>query len=250
MFHFHERTRKSLCRTGFVLLCLLPTCAVTLWAASRTGNGHRARCEAALSRVVALKVTLGGVEYPEPGIVRYTDVALADPDTGASLVSVASLQVLTTETAVVVSAPHVTIESGAPSAVADLLHGWLRDRTQGEIAAVRLSVGELHIVSPAGNIPLLDVSARLEPTREGRGLQLAFCTTEMEKDAESVVLTMVRSRNARMGFELDSHGAFDGEWHRTSPVLQLLRALVAVNDVLVPVTPEAEALVRLSPASL
>jgi hypothetical protein len=246
MFLLHERTRKSLCRTGFVLLCVLPTCAVALWAASRAGDGHRTRCEAELGRLLSLKVTLGDVEHPEPGMVRYSDVVLADPDTGDLMVSVASLQVRITDGSVVISAPQATIEPGAAPAVAGLLHAWLRDRTESRIATVRLTVSELRVTTPSGDVPLPEVSARLEPTSEGRGAQFTLHTREMTKDAQPVVLTMVRSRNGRMGFELDSHGALDQEWHRTSPVLQLLRALVAVNDVLVPVTPEAEALLQVT----
>jgi hypothetical protein len=233
-----------------VLLCLLPTCAVALWAASRTGDGHRTRCAEELGRILGLKVTLGGVEHPEPSVVRYTGVVLADPETGESLVSMARLQVQSTHTAVVVSAPEVKIEPGAVPTVAELAHDWLRDRTEADSTSLRLSVGKLRVTSSGGDIPLFDVAARLEPTREGRGLELGFRTSEMKKNAEPVTLTMVRGRNARIGFELDSHGDFDPHWRRFSPVLQLLRVLVAANHVLVPVTPEAEALMKLSPAAL
>src|SRR5688572_2294504 len=87
MFLLHERTRKSLCKLGFLTLCLLPTCAVALWAAVRNGDHHRALCEAELSRLLRLTVTLGDVAHPEPGVVRYTDFLITNPEMGTQIAS-------------------------------------------------------------------------------------------------------------------------------------------------------------------
>jgi hypothetical protein len=247
MFLLHERTRKSLCRIGFVALCVLPTFAVALWAASRNGDGHRARCEAELSRLLALKVTLGDIEYPEPGVVRYSDFLLADPETEASIVSAAQLEVRTTDTALAISTSKLKIEISTVHALAELLHARLRDRTERGVASLRLAISELMVAAPSGEVPLLEVRGRLEPTSEGRGALLTFRTAEMTKDAQPVVLTIVRSRDARIGFELDTQRAFETPGGHFRPVVQLLHTLVADNQVLVPVTAEAEELLRMSP---
>ena len=76
------------------------------------------------------------------------------------------------------------------------------------------------------------VERLVEPSRKSRGAR-AFDT-------------IVRSREARIGFELDTHGAFDAPGHTYSTVVQLLRRLVGDNEVLAPVTAEAEKLLRVS----
>jgi hypothetical protein len=247
MFLLHERTRKSLCRIGFVLLCVLPTCAVALWAASRNGDGHRARCEAEMSRLLGLKVALGKVEYPEPGVVRYLDLLLADRETDAAIASAAELEVRSTATAVVISSAALKIALAEANALAELLHDRLRDRTETGETPIRLAIGELTIAAKSGDVSLLGVSARLEATREGRGAQVAFRTAEMSPEAAPAVMTMVRSRQARIGFELETQGAFPLPAAPVGSIVQLLRTLVGSNEVLVPVTPEAQALLRLPP---
>jgi hypothetical protein len=65
----------------------------------------------------------------------------------------------------------------------------------------------------------------------------------MAKNARPVALTIVRSPNARIGFKLETHGALDPT-DRFNPTVQFLRALVAHEPVLIPVTHEADALLR------
>ena len=244
MFLLHERTRKSLCRVGFVALCVAPTCAVVVWAASRNGDGHRTRCEAQLSQVLGLTVTLGGIEHPEPGVVRYGDFVLADPETDAPIASAVQLQQRTTDSAILISISQLKIETGAAQTVAELLHGWLRNRTTGRVTPVQITIGELLVGATSGEIPLLDVSVR--PTSEGQGAEIKFRTAEMAKESPPVVMTIVRSREARIGFRLDTQGAFEAPGNRFGPIVHLLRTLVGGHEVLVPVGGEAEKLLRVS----
>jgi hypothetical protein len=248
MYLLHERTRKSVCRIGFVALCALPTCAVGLWSAVWSSDAHRVTCEAEVSRVLRLKVALGGVEYLEPGAVRYSDFSIADPETGARVAYAAKLEVRMSSSALAITAAQLTVECGAARTIADLLQDRLRQRTHSGDVPIRLTLGKLIAASTAGDIPLTDARFRLEPTSEGRGAQLTFRTPAMPKDAEPVMLTIVRNRNAQTGVQLDTRGAFRNPADRLDPLIELLRTLVANNDQLVPVTREAEELVRLPPA--
>ncbi len=246
MFLLHEQTQKSLCRIGFVAFCIVPTCAVALWAAARNSESHRIRCETELSRLLGLKVMLGSIEYPEPRVVRYRDFALADPEHDVRIASAALVELRTTDTTAAISAASFKLEIGAGQVVAELLHRWLRDRTTEGPTSMRINIDELVVVAESGDVSLMDISARLEPTTEGRGAQLMFRTAQMTRDTSPAVLTIVRSRHARIGFELDTHGAFDAPGPTYSTVVQVLRRLVGDNEVLAPVTAEAEKLLRVS----
>jgi hypothetical protein len=46
----HDRTRRMLCRAGFLALCVLPTIGVFAWSSSRASLGHSTERAAELSR--------------------------------------------------------------------------------------------------------------------------------------------------------------------------------------------------------
>jgi hypothetical protein len=243
MFLLHERTRKSLCKLGFLALCLLPTCAVALWAASRNGDFHRAACEAELSRLLRLQVTLGDVAHPEPGVVCYTDFVITHPETGAQIASAASIEVRDSGPAISVIAPQLDVKANGAGALAELLHDHLRDQSESGLRPVNLFVERMTIAAPNGNVPLLNVRGLLEPTSGGRGAVFDFRTAEMPRDARAIALTMVRSPDARIRFSLETHEELDPA-DRSNPIVPFLRRLVSDEPVLIPMTNEADALQR------
>lgn len=241
----HERTRKSLCRYGFVALCLLPTCAVAIWAAVRNTEAHRRHCAAELGRFLQLKVVLGGLEYPEPGAIRYSNLIIADPQTDVPILRADKIDVFRTPAALAIVATNLTIESGAADALAELLHDRLRDRTQGGALPLRLFIGELLIASPTADVSVQEFRAQIDSTANGRRAHLTFRTAEMAKDAEPVALTIARLDNAKTGVRLDTQGAFQDSAEGTGAIVQLLRTLAAGDQVIVPVSQEAEDLLHM-----
>jgi hypothetical protein len=241
----HERTRKSLCRYGFVALCLVPTCAVAIWAAVRNSEAHRHHCAAELGRALRLKVVLGGLEYPEPGAIRYTNLIVADPQTDIPIIRAGKIDLYKTQTALTIVAEKLTVETGAADALAELLYDRLRDRTQGGALPLRLFIGELLVASPTADVPLQEFRAQIDSTADGRRAHLTFRTAEMAKDTEPVALTIARLHNAQTGVRLYTQGAFQDSAAGAETVVQLLRTLVAGDQVIMPVSQEAEELLRL-----
>jgi hypothetical protein len=246
MFLLHERTRKSLCRTGFVSLCLLPTCAVVLWAAFRNGDGHRIRCEAELSRVLGLKVTVGNVKHPEPGVARYADLVLSDPETDEDVASAPIVSTQTKDGVLQVSAARLNVHAPGGGSVAHALHHWLDQRSVDKVTPLRLTIHELVIADAAEDVSLLGVAARLERTSEGRAAQLAFQTAHAGKDQTQCLLTIVRGHDAVVRFRFDTHGAFDPPDNHSVVVTRFLRALVTGNHAVEPVLDEAKSLLQVA----
>ena len=94
MFTLHETTRRSLCRMGFVLLCVLPMCAILAATAWFGSDAYRTRQSSELSRILGLDVSLDRVVLTQPEGLRYEGLKLADPETGAILARAASFSVL------------------------------------------------------------------------------------------------------------------------------------------------------------
>lgn len=82
MFPLSDQARRGLCVVLFLLLGAVPTIAVGLWCLGRH-RPERAAAEAdRLGAQLGLRVTLGAVEHSRPGVVRYRNVQLLDPETG------------------------------------------------------------------------------------------------------------------------------------------------------------------------
>jgi hypothetical protein len=190
-----------------------------------------------------LKVVLGGLEYPEPGAIRYTNLKVADPQTDAPIARADQIDVYTTQAALAIVAAKLTIEPGAPDALAELLHDRLRDRTQGGALPLRLFIGELVLASPTDDVSMQEFRAQIDTTADGRRAHFTFRTAEMAKDAQPVALTIVRG-SAKTGVRLDTQGEFQNSTTGADGLVQLLRTLVGGDQVIVPVSPEADELLR------
>jgi hypothetical protein len=222
MFLLHERTRKSLCRLGFIALCVLPTCAVVLWTRILQGDAHCAQYETELGRALRLTAMVDAVRHPEPGVVRYDDISLADPESGKRIAAAEALVVRRSEDAISVTASKLHLQADQFDAVWELLNDRLRFRASDSETPLRLTAADIVVVLPHGETVLRDLRARIERTSQGQGAQFSFRTSAMDANSDPVVLTIVRSRDGATGVELDSHGA---PVETSDPILQWLRRM-------------------------
>lgn len=91
MFAFHETTRKQLCRTAFLVLCVAPCAATALWIASHYLPGRNSRAARELGAVLDMHVKLADWRDPRPDMNRASRVALSDPQSGSPLAELADL---------------------------------------------------------------------------------------------------------------------------------------------------------------
>jgi hypothetical protein len=88
-----------------------------------------------------------------------------------------------------------------------------------------------------------ELRAQIDTTADGRRAHFTFRTAELAKDAQPVALTIVRG-SAKTGVKLDTQGAFQNSTAGADGLVQLLRTLVGDDQVIVPVSPEADELLR------
>ena len=157
----HDRTRRMLCRAGFLGLCVLPTLGVLAWSSSRASPGHSADRAAELSRELGLHVSLAGVSYPQPGVALYEGVELADPETAAPLARMRFLESGGggSVTALVASQPEIdALQLGRFwQVVAERMR-----QTTGPQPTIRLAAREATLDWPAGSQTLTDVLSELD----------------------------------------------------------------------------------------
>jgi hypothetical protein len=85
MFQVHDRTRRQLAMLAFVVLCLVPTAIVLACGVAWHLPGQVRKESDRLGVLLGLKVSLDDVEYPQPGVVRYVGLTLADGETGKAV---------------------------------------------------------------------------------------------------------------------------------------------------------------------
>jgi hypothetical protein len=157
----HDRTRRMLCRAGFLALCVLPTLGVLAWSNSRASPSHSADRAAELSRELGLHVSLAGVSYPQPGAALYEGVELADPETSAPLARMRFLESGGggSVTALVASQPEVdALQLGRLwHVVAERMQ-----ETNGPQPTIRLAAREATLDWPTGSQTLTDVLGELD----------------------------------------------------------------------------------------
>src|SRR6185295_12219115 len=78
---FHERTRRIICRTVFLLLGVLPTAAVVAWAASFNREANVTDVRDRLETATGLKVNFDACRFTRPGCLLLENLSVVDPHT-------------------------------------------------------------------------------------------------------------------------------------------------------------------------
>jgi hypothetical protein len=168
----HDRTRRMLCRAGFLAVCLLPTLGVIAWSNSRTSATHSEACAADLSRDLSLRVSLSGVSYPQPGNTLYEGVEIADPETAVSLARLRFLNVGAGENLFTLIASQSEVDALQLGRLWEAVEQRLR-QSLGPQPTVRLVAREATLHWPVGSQTLTDVLGELATKPESGGERTA-----------------------------------------------------------------------------
>ncbi|MEX0938289.1 MAG: hypothetical protein WDZ59_10560 [Pirellulales bacterium] len=137
MFPLHERSRKRICRAGFLALCILPTLGVVAWCAWHALPGRHLAVARELSAITQFEVSLEEASHPLPGTTHYHNIGLFDPETGRPLARTAMVKQTHGEQSEIVSAAALALDPrGLPMLVERVVES-LRE-AEGSTMRVRL----------------------------------------------------------------------------------------------------------------
>ncbi|MEX0713928.1 MAG: hypothetical protein WD278_16440 [Pirellulales bacterium] len=208
MFQLHETTRRSLCRAGFCLACLLPTGIVLGYSALVNAPLHVAGSKRQLASLLGLEVSLADVSHPRPGVTLYHGLEVADPDTGRRLLSCRMLEAGRSSGGLVLTASQPVIHPGAMPRLGQLLLARLRRQTAGWQTPLDLSPCDVTWHSPGGPQTFTGVSGYLESAGRKDTLSLRFTLAGIEM-SEPATIRVVRARggsSAATRFDLSTGG--------------------------------------------
>ena len=226
------RRRILLCRIGFVLLCVLPTLAVGLWAATRTAGGYglsKDQWQRELTDRLGLVVEIGSASYPRADVARLDDVTLRDGETDAVVGQARTIEIQRSPDGWLVAATQVQVQADQLKLLRQTLeHRVLRAPPLADDVAfhppVTFDFSDLTIMSLHGPQSLSRLHGSLLHEAGGVSLRLDWQTAGSPAAEHSGQFTVLRNRAAlppETIWHLDTAG-------RAAPCMLLADALPQV----------------------
>jgi hypothetical protein len=125
MFAFHETTRRRICRTAFVLMCLAPTLWTAAWIIERRLPTYGAAQAVRLSNLLQVRAELTGYGEPRPQSVRCAQLTLTDPATGQAVARLQEVRLRSTGGGSMITAERVTVDAPQVGVLARKISSWL-----------------------------------------------------------------------------------------------------------------------------
>jgi hypothetical protein len=204
MFKLRQKTRRRLCRAGFLLGCLLPTISLALWGAYRHSPVHARRHELALRQSLGLRARVAAVAGPRPGVVRYRDLELADAETGRPMAMCGLVEVrrpaIGGPTELLVQ--DVTIRPGGLAACYALVSRLLRSDQGEDDLDLLLTVERITISDPGEPYFLSRASGSIRSSSSDGEAKLSLASGDAadaaaegsETNADKILLRVARNR--------------------------------------------------------
>ena len=215
MFPLYDQTRRQICMAAFLGLCVLPTLAVTGWSIARHTSWHRQAEEQRLGYELGLDVTVGALKHLTPGVVRYEDLKLSDPETGQCLLQCAAVDATWTSMtdshdqqrpAIVLAVSQADCEAASWLRLSEVLRRRLECRDGRPEIEVRLSADQFTLHNAAQSHALENVEGGIGLTPGGIQARLSFRLSGGTA-TEPIQMRIVRNRQVSPpsnGFDLDT----------------------------------------------
>lgn len=193
----HDRTRRLICRIGFVLLGLVPTLAVAGWSAHVHSPSYlaarRTEWEQRIEQTLGLAVAIGRLERATHDRIDLADLTLADLETDALVCRVRQAQVrfLAREIVVIASQPEL-IAGQLPRAWNAIEHRLLRGSRV--LPRVTVTCQEATIATGVRGRTITDVVLVADRAEEGPRADLRFHVAGEPRGGDTVHLYVSRNR--------------------------------------------------------
>lgn len=193
MFPVLESTRRRWCRQWFVALCLAPTACLLVCAARLHSAGHRRAVEEQLERGLGLTVTVGAATHPRPGVTRLTNVAWADPETGATLGRADRLDCLRTGGGWDLQAAEVTLDAAQGTLLADTAQRALRRGRRDEAVKLQWRANRLHWIRGDHEFACCQAAGTWESSAAGATGKVQFVRAD-QSSGDAAQVRVMRDR--------------------------------------------------------
>jgi hypothetical protein len=192
MFPLHDRNRRLICRTIFLLCGVLPIVFVAGWCSWMRSPSRTESVRSQLESALGLAVRLARVSDPCPGSMLLKDVELADLEAGRSVASARLVEISDDPQGKTIFAAQPEIDAGAAAYVKTLIDSLLRRQLNSPGRELRVAAGEMTLRWPGGAQTFVDCSAQLQSTSAGNSLDATLHLANSD-GAQPIQLEWARS---------------------------------------------------------
>lgn len=195
----HDRTRRLLCRLGFLLFCVAPTLGVSAWIGVVRSPAYiaacRAECERQLSDALGLAVSVQEMHHLLQGVTLLDRVVLSEPETEAPMARIRHLEFGFQDGRFMVLASQPEIEGRQVWRLWETLHERLLRARRTAAVDAQFFAGEITIRQADGPAAttLTDVRGQLTTTDAGPQATLEFREAALQM-SEPAQLRITRNR--------------------------------------------------------
>jgi len=158
----------------FLAVGALPIAATLVWAAVLRTDAYRTSWQQGLSAGLGLRVTLGDVRHPQPGVVLLEDLRGYDPETDSLVVECRAVEAETFADGRHIRAEQPTIYADRGTKLLGSLERRLRRETPEAETSVTFAAGELTWRTATDSQTLVDVRALAGPVDGAEQLLVNF----------------------------------------------------------------------------
>jgi hypothetical protein len=188
---FHDRTRRLLCRSLFLLFGVLPTTAVLAWSVVLNGEGyHTAICEK-LSLQLGGEVRVRSVSHPRQEMTLLEGFELVNPETAEVLLSSQQVKIREEEHLTVITANHSELKLNSRNWWQPIIERRLRLGSKKQLP-IRLQASEVALSWPEGKQALRDCRIEFTPSDQANTAHVTF-QIGTESSTEPVQLQLRRT---------------------------------------------------------
>ncbi len=190
-------TRRFICRSTFVVLCVLPLCATVAYAAWLHVHWGHDGYERWVASQLGLDLHVAGTTHPQPYVVRLQGAQLLDSETlsgAAPLVEMDTVQVTQGKRILGVHVPCATVASGRFRRLLQVLHDRLlcQQRLLGRNVVVTME--HVRLLQSEEAIVIRDLRLEVDRGATGPMARLTFFHGQIA-DTEPVCLTLARDQS-------------------------------------------------------
>jgi len=201
-FVMHDRTRRLLCRLGFLLFGVAPTLGVATWISVVRSPAYiaacKAECESRLSAALGLAVSVEQTHRLLQGVTLLDGVVLTEPETGVPIARIRHLEFGRQDGRLIVLASQPEIDGQHIWRLWEALHDRVLRACPAAGAEVEFYAGEVTIRQADGPAAttLTDVRSRLTTTDVGPQATIEFRDVALQM-SEPAQLRITRNRQVK-----------------------------------------------------
>ncbi|MCE9546959.1 MAG: hypothetical protein K8T25_15910 [Planctomycetia bacterium] len=200
-----ERTRRRLCRAGFVALCVLPTVCVAGWIVAQRLPGRAVAASEALGSQLGARVTIGALREPQPGVTYFDQVDITDALSRRKIAHIDRLEVHRVSSGWLVRAEGANLRPQGDD-LWRLLAQCIAPTAASPTLPVQFFADRVTIAGGASSASLLQCNATLEASQDVPRLTVSFRLPGPDR-SPPIALELARSANGSLGIKLDTHDA-------------------------------------------